>query len=85
MSEVVCTSQAVPPSIRMAADSKVARVEMAPGDSMRIETPGGGGYGLPAERDPAALAQDLRDARVSHAAAERDYGTALVAAALKHE
>ena len=65
--------------------SKVARVEMAPGDSMRIETPGGGGYGLPAERDPAALAQDLRDARVSHAAAERDYGTALVAAALKHE
>ena len=62
--------------------SKVARIEMAPGDSMRIETPGGGGYGLPAERDLRALAQDLRDARISRAAAERDYGPDRVAAAL---
>ncbi len=64
--------------------SKVARIEMAPGESMRIETPGGGGYGPPAQRDPAALAQDLRDGRVSREAAERDYGAALVEAASRH-
>jgi len=63
--------------------SKVARIEMGPGDSMRIETPGGGGYGPPAERDLRALAQDLRDGRISRAAAERDYGADRVAAALR--
>ena len=25
---------------------------MAPGDRVRVRTPGGGGYGDPAERDP---------------------------------
>ena len=62
--------------------SKVARIEMMPGDSMRIETPGGGGYGRASERALRSLAQDLRDARISRAAAERDYGAAKVAAAL---
>lgn len=62
--------------------SKVARVEMAPGDSMRIETPGGAGYGKPEERSLAAIAKDLRDGRISRAAAERDYGTDRVQAAL---
>jgi len=61
--------------------SKVARIEMTPGDSMRIETPGGGGYGPPEGRDLQALARDLRDGRVSRAAAEAAYGAARVAAA----
>ena len=65
--------------------SKVARIEMMPGDSMRIETPGGGGYGPAAQRALQALAQDLRDGRVSRAAAERDYGVERVAAALALE
>lgn len=54
--------------------SKVARVEMKVGDSMRIETPGGGGYGAPAERSPDALADDIASGRVSRAAAAQDYG-----------
>jgi N-methylhydantoinase B len=62
--------------------SKVARVEMKVGDSMRLETPGAGGYGPPAERALEALAADLRSGRVSRAAAERDYGAEKVAAAL---
>jgi N-methylhydantoinase B len=63
--------------------SKVARIEMAPGDSMRIETPGGGGYGAPERRALDALVQDLRDGRIGHEAAVRDYGTARVEAALR--
>jgi N-methylhydantoinase B len=62
--------------------SKVARIELAPGDSMRIKTPGGGGYGPPSARDLRALARDLRDGRISRAAAERDYGTQRMEAAL---
>lgn len=35
------------------------------GDIVRIETPGGGGYGNAAERSEAALAADLRDGKVT--------------------
>ena len=65
--------------------SKVARIEMSPGDSMRIETPGGGGYGPAGQRSLRLLARDLRDGRVSRVAAERDYGAQLVARALDAE
>ncbi len=62
--------------------SKVARIEMQVGESMRIETPGGAGYGAPAERAPEALAADLRNGRVSRAVAGRDYGSEKVDAVL---
>jgi N-methylhydantoinase B len=35
------------------------------GMRVRIETPGGGGFGDPGSRDPAALQRDLRDQKVS--------------------
>jgi N-methylhydantoinase B/oxoprolinase/acetone carboxylase alpha subunit len=41
-----------------------------------LETPGGGGLGNPAERDPAALDRDVRFGYVSAEAAARDYGIA---------
>jgi len=63
--------------------SKVARIEMKVGDSMRIETPGAGGYGSPRERPLELIATDLRHGKVSRAAAERDYGVVRVRAALK--
>ena len=44
--------------------SKVARIELKPGDSMRLETAGGGGFGPPEEREPARLAADIADAKV---------------------
>jgi hypothetical protein len=34
---------------------------MQPGDSLRVENGGGGGFGPPAERDPAELAGDVAD------------------------
>jgi N-methylhydantoinase B len=55
---------------------------MPTGVGLRMETPGGGGFGDPAQRDPMALAADILDGKVSRAAAERDYGAARVAAAL---
>jgi N-methylhydantoinase B len=62
--------------------SKVARIEMAAGDAMRIETPGGGGHGAATERALKDLADDLRDERISRERAEAIHGAARVAAAL---
>ena len=40
--------------------SKEQDIPMRAGDSVRVGTPGGGGYGSPDERDPAAIAEDVR-------------------------
>lgn len=48
--------------------------EVAAGAIVRIELPGGGGFGPPAERDPAAVLDDVRGGYVSAEAAARDYG-----------
>lgn len=40
-------------------------VEVPKGGRVRVETPGGGGLGPPAERDPDAVGRDLRDGKVS--------------------
>ena len=47
---------------------------MVPGDTARIVTPGGGGYGSPGERDREQLAEDVREARISSAMAAGAYG-----------
>ncbi|HEY0117264.1 MAG TPA: hydantoinase B/oxoprolinase family protein, partial [Cellulomonas sp.] len=44
------------------------------GDVVTIRTPGGGGYGDPLERDPAAVLADVRAELVGVDAARRDYG-----------
>ncbi len=54
--------------------SKVSGVRVAPGDVLAIQTPGGGGYGSPAERDPRRVLAELRDGLLSRAAAESLYG-----------
>lgn len=53
--------------------SKMVGVRLKPGQRLRIASPGGGGYGPPAERDPDAIAADLRLGYVTDAAARRDY------------
>jgi N-methylhydantoinase B len=62
--------------------SKSAGLVMAAGETIRVETLGGGGWGPPAERPLELLAADLREGKVTRAAAERDYGPAIVAKAL---
>lgn len=67
---------------RTVLSSKAAQLEMKAGESVRLETPGGGGFGPPADRDPADLARDIRSGKHSEAAARADYGDALVERAL---
>jgi N-methylhydantoinase B len=54
---------------------KATGVPMEPGDRLTFRTAGGGGFGDPAARDPAAVADDIASGYVSAAAALRDYGT----------
>ena len=57
--------------------SKVTDVRLAAGDRLRLETPGGGGYGDPFAREADRVAQDVRDGFVSAHAARSVYGVAL--------
>ena len=54
--------------------SKMVGIHITRGQRVRLETPGGGGYGDPAGRDPAAVARDLRLGYVTEAAAREQYG-----------
>jgi N-methylhydantoinase B len=51
--------------------SKVVGVRLATGQRLRLETPGGGGWGDPALRAPEARAADLRQGFVTGAAGTR--------------
>jgi N-methylhydantoinase B len=44
------------------------------GSLLTIDVPGSGGFGPPAERDRAALLEDVIDGYVSPESADRDYG-----------
>ncbi len=60
----------VPPMV-----SKMVGIGLKRGERVRLETPGGGGYGPPAARDPARVARDVALGYVTAEAADRDYGT----------
>ncbi len=47
------------------------------GDRIVSHIPGGGGYGDPLERDPEAVAADVRDELLTREAAIADYGVIL--------
>jgi N-methylhydantoinase B len=72
----------LPDGSRTVLSSKAAQLELKSGESIRLETPGGGGYGPPAKRDPSALARDLHGGKMSEAVARVAYGDALVDTAL---
>lgn len=46
------------------------------GSRVTLDAPGSGGFGLPADRDPAQLSEDMIDGYVTPEAARRDYGFA---------
>jgi N-methylhydantoinase B len=44
--------------------SKEQDIPLSPGDRLRVRTPGGGGWGDAAKRDPAAVSEDIRLERI---------------------
>jgi N-methylhydantoinase B len=57
--------------------SKITDVKIRRGQKVRLETPGGGGFGDPATRESERVARDVRLGYVSGAAAARDYKVVL--------
>ena len=55
--------------------SKIVGVSIGQGERVRLESPGGGGWGNPAARPLYAIARDIRLGYVSAEAAARDYGS----------
>lgn len=58
--------------------SKASGLVLAAGETVRVETLGGGGYGAPADRADEDILRDLREGKISRTAAERDYGAARI-------
>ena len=54
--------------------SKWSNVPIAPGDRIRFQTPGGGGWGEPSERAQEAVAEDLAEGYISRKTAREVYG-----------
>ena len=48
--------------------SKVTGVKLQRGQRLRLETPGGGGWGDPSKRDPAARARDIEQGLITDTA-----------------
>jgi len=57
--------------------SKVTDIRIAAGQHVRLETPGGGGFGDPLTRDPLRVARDVHLGYVTPAAARSDYGVVI--------
>jgi N-methylhydantoinase B len=52
-------------------------VQLQPGDTLSFQTPGGGGYGPPHERDPELVLRDVLDGKVSTKRARELYKVAV--------
>jgi N-methylhydantoinase B len=57
-------------------DSK-STTQLTPNDVVSIQTPGGGGYGDPLEREPENVLEDVRNEKVSVRKASEEYGVVL--------
>lgn len=57
--------------------SKMVGIELVRGQKVRLETPGGGGYGAAMARAPARVAADVARGYVSRDAARDDYGVVI--------
>ncbi|WP_425046037.1 hydantoinase B/oxoprolinase family protein [Primorskyibacter sp. S87] len=56
--------------------SKMRGIRLREGQAVRLETPGGGGYGASENRDTDAIARDVARGLVSETEADRTYGPA---------
>ena len=58
--------------------SKIPYHKVEAGDRLAAHGPCGGGYGSPANRDPNAVRDDVRDGYLTLGTAEKDYGVSIV-------
>ncbi|WP_435140337.1 hydantoinase B/oxoprolinase family protein [Pseudopelagicola sp. nBUS_19] len=56
--------------------SKMLGIKLKPGQAVRLQTPGGGGYGEVSERSPSLIALDVARGLMSETDADRTYGVA---------
>ncbi|WP_422001900.1 hydantoinase B/oxoprolinase family protein [Reyranella sp.] len=66
-------------SYRPAHLSKDQDIQIGVGDVVRVSTPGGGGFGDPARRDPAAIARDVARGYYTEAESREKFGPRLAA------
>jgi N-methylhydantoinase B len=66
------SGEATPPLVSKITDIKIRR-----GQKVRLETPGGGGFGDPLAREPERVARDMRLGYIGRETARRDYGVVL--------
>jgi N-methylhydantoinase B len=59
-------------------DLKANRLPLRAGDTVEMETGGGGGWGDPFERDPEAVLRDVADGFISRERAAERYGVVVV-------
>ncbi len=57
--------------------TKITDIHIAKGQRVRLESPGGGGYGPPLDRLPTEVAADVRAGTITREAARRDFAVAL--------
>ena len=57
-----------------ASPSKWSNVRIRPGDSIRFQTPGGGGWGDPRSRPREQVVEDLAEGYISADSARENYG-----------
>ncbi len=60
-----------------ASNSRVANIKLKAGDQVMLCSPGGGGYGPPAEREPESVLEDVAEGYVSDNQALASYGVAI--------
>lgn len=62
----------VPPHL-----TKASGIRLEAGEAVLLESPGGGGYGDPLQREPSRVLEDVRKEYISIEDAERDYGVVI--------
>ncbi len=60
-----------------ASNSRVANIKLKAGDQVMLCSPGGGGYGPPAEREPESVLEDVAEGYVSDGEALTSYSVAI--------
>ena len=57
--------------------SKMVGIKIKKGQRLHLETPGGGGYGAPEDRDPQAVMRDIALGYIDAKSATQNYSVAL--------